>query len=780
MNTTPSTSSRPQRIPWDDDPRLLAFLPMVYVAWADGVLSEAELDRLRAQVGGLTWLGKVARDALMSWLDPSAPPDPRQLGRVLVEIQRGTVGLASEARRSLAELGQQIASFDMGSEAWLTSETRRALVEIEAALGVVGGEAARELAQVPSPVAPSGDQGARFDVQALRARLEGPYGETRRKVQALLTQPPFERPGEVSKEMHREIVLGWCRALAQARIGALAYPEVLGESADLGEFIAAFEAIAGFDLSLTVKFGVQFGLFGGSIYFLGTESHRATWLPRVASLELPGCFAMTERGHGSNVRDLETVARYDVDKGCFVVHSPTPSSTKEFIGNAAAHGRMATVFAQLEVGDERYGVHALLVPIRDEAGQPLPGVHIQDCGHKIGLNGVDNGLLRFDQVEVPREHLLDRFGSVDESGRYTSPINSPTRRFFTMLGTLVGGRVSVGAGALSAARSGLCIAVRYGARRRQFGPAGKPEVAILDYRTHQRRLMPLLARAYAGTFAFEALTERFVASLGQEDQEVEAMAAALKAWSTWNTSHTLQVCRECCGGAGYMSENRFGALRADTDVFTTFEGDNTVLLQLVAKNLLMTWRQQFNDSRSFAVLKYLAAQAQTALMELNPIVTRQTDTAHLRDPQWQLAAFRYREASLLGSLAQRLKKRIDSGLDAFEAFSDCQDHVLALGRAYAERAVLEPFEKAVAETQAPPQADVLASLRDLFALSAIEADLGWFMEQGYIEPAKARAIRTEVNDLCAEVRAQALHLVEAFGIPDALLGAPIAIDSPGR
>src|SRR5205085_11626979 len=67
-----------------------------------------------------------------------------------------------------------------------------------------------------------------------------------------------------------------------------------------------------------------------------------------------------------------------------------------------------TLFRSLITGGERRGVHVLLVPIRDERGRPCRNVRIEDCGHKGGLNGVDNGRLWFDQVRVPREALLDR------------------------------------------------------------------------------------------------------------------------------------------------------------------------------------------------------------------------------------------------------------------------------------------------------------------------------------------------------------------------------------
>ena len=211
------------------------------------------------------------------------------------------------------------------------------------------------------------------------------------------------------------------------------------------------------------------------------------------------------------------------------------------------------------------------------------GVRIEDCGEKLGLNGVDNGRIWFDQVRIPRENLLDRFAQVAADGTYSSPITSPSRRFFTMLGTLVGGRVSVALAGLSASKSALTIAVRYGAGRRQFGPGGEAETVLLDYLTHQRRLLPRLATTYALNFALHQLAEQYAESTDDDRREVEAMAAGLKAYATWHATDTIQTCRETCGGQGYLAANRFAALKADSDVFTTFEGDNTVLMQLVAK-----------------------------------------------------------------------------------------------------------------------------------------------------------------------------------------------------
>jgi acyl-CoA oxidase len=574
----------------------------------------------------------------------------------------------------------------------------------------------------------------------------------------------------------REIVLGWTQRLADEGIGAVAFPDYAGGSGDLEAFIAAFETIAYHDLSLTIKFGVQFGLFGGAIRALGSDAQKRKYLGDAGSLVLTGCFAMTERGHGSNVRDLQTTATYDPTTEEFVVNTPTEADHKEWIGNAATHARMATVFAQLVIGEQNHGVHAFLVTIRDDAGETSVGVRLGESGHKLGLNGVDNGRIWFDDLRIPRENLLTRFAQVASDGTYASPIPSSSRRFFTMLGTLVGGRIGVASGGLSAAKSALTIAVRYGASRRQFGPKDRPEVPVLDYLSHQRRLLPHLATCYALNFALHDLAQRYgERPEGADAQEIEAEAAALKAMSTAHATRSIQEAREACGGEGYRAENRFALLKADSDIFTTFEGDNTVLRLQAAKSLLAGYRQEFSHLDFFGLLGKLAERLEVRIGEVNPITRYQNDTRHLLDPSVHAELFRDRERSLLISAARRLKGRVDGGMDSFAAFIEVQDHLLTLADAYAQRLVLESFQAAVREVDGGEEQALLGQICALYALWHIEQDRGWFLEQRYITATKAKAIRTAVNMLLGQLRPHAVSLVDAFGIPDQLLAAPIGL-----
>jgi acyl-CoA oxidase len=636
------------------------------------------------------------------------------------------------------------------------------------------------------------------DAVALRRLLDGPNRDVREHVRAVLCRPEFEKPPTLPPtEEYRAKVSEWTRTLASTGGTALGFPAEFGGLDRVGGAVSAFEVLAHHDLSLLVKCGVQFGLFGGAVLHLGTRRHHERYLPAIASFELPGCFAMTEAGHGSNVQQVETTATYDPQAGEFVVHTPTPSAAKEYIGNAARDGRLAVVFAQLIVGGEGSGVHAVLVPIRGEDGTVSAGVTIEDDGEKLGLNGVDNGRISFEAVRVPRDALLDRYAEVTDDGEYRSSIESSNRRFFTMLGTLIQGRISVGGAALSATKSALAIAVRHALRRRQFGPPDSTEEALLlDYRAHQRRLLPALARTYALHFAQQEVVGELdrIFGGGVEDTEeserdrrrLETRAAGLKALATWHATETIQTARECCGGAGYMAANRLGELKADTDVFTTFEGDNTILLQLVAKSLLTGYRDQFGDLNPFETAGFLAGQVWETVVERSAareilqrlgddLVPGRERDEDLLDRDYHLGLFRWREDHMLSGVARRLRRGIDDGGDPFAVFNDCQDHVLATARAHVEREVLEALVRAIEGCADEDLRGVLERLCDLHALANLEADRAWLQEHGRISSTRAKALTRTVNRLCAELRPLAGELVDAFGIPDELLAAPIGL-----
>jgi acyl-CoA oxidase len=99
--------------------------------------------------------------------------------------------------------------------------------------------------------------------------------------------------------------------------------------------------------------------------------------------------------------------------------------------------------------------------------------------------------------------------------------------------------------------------------------------------------------------------------------------------------------------------------------------------------------------------------------------------------------------------------------------------VLEAARAHVDRLMLESFVTAVDRCEEGPQRDALSALCDLYALSTIEQERGWYFEHSRMSAPQSKAITRAVNRLCGEIREQALPLVDAFGIPESLLG-PIA------
>jgi acyl-CoA oxidase len=743
------------------NPALQSLAPLVMSAWEDGYLTPGDILTMREALERATWLDASARRALLVWLDPASPPTPQVFRTLQREVARMHKTRSREGGAAIGHLAESLAGPGLGGSA--PQELAELLEATAPSAG--GGRASAASARVANQVSAEDPELS----QLCRRALDGEHAAARNFVRQLLEQPSFRSDFSLDMHAYREQVWAWCRELAAQGLGAKAFTAILDSQRESGEFLATFETLGFFDQSLFVKVGVQFGLFGYSLASLGTRKHHEL-LGRVGRCEVAGCFAMTERAHGSNVRDIQTTATYDSEQREFVIHTPGLSAGKEWIGNAALHAHLAVVFAQLVTNGESYGVHAFVVPVRKPDGTLEPGVRVEDCGEKMGLNGVDNGRLWFDHVRVPRDALLDRFGQVSESGEYVSKIPSANKRFFTMLGTLVGARIGVSGGALSASKVGLAIAIRYAEERRQFARAeGEEEVRLLDYLTHQRRLLPRLAAAYAFGFAQNDLLHCFseVSRPDAQDgdaREVERLAAGIKAMSTFQSIDTLQECRESCGGQGYLTANRIDGLRTDTDVFATFEGDNTVLLQLVAKECLAAYARELRKKPLEAIARQVTDGIKDIVRE-NTATLAGDETILSLDTQARV--FDYRERTLLSSLARRIKRRQGDGQSTQQAFDECQDHAIALGRAHVERFVAEAFQK---RASLDP---TLEKLCVLFGLWRIEADLGFFLENGYLSRSQARTVRKSINNLVGELRPHALALVDAFGIPAACLG-PLA------
>ncbi|MDR7087990.1 acyl-CoA oxidase [Aeromicrobium panaciterrae] len=623
----------------------------------------------------------------------------------------------------------------------------------------------------------------------VRIALDGKWRHVREQSRKELPALDLAYDHSLTLEQARMRGLEQMRKLVPTGIPAAGFRPENGGTGDPGMAVTGIGMLAQFDLSLMVKAGVQWGLFGGAIENLGTKKHHDLYVRDLINLDLIGCFAMTETGHGSDVQSIETTATYDLATQEFVINSPTPSSRKDYIGGAALHAEVGAVFAQLITKGENHGVHCFVVPLRDKKGKDLPGVTTSDCGHKGGLGGVDNGRIMFDNVRIPRDNLLNKYGQVDEGGTYSSPVDNINRRFFTMLGTLVRGRVSVGGSASAACEVALSIAGRYALERRQFGASPEEEVLLMDYRMHQRRLLPLIAKSYAYRFAQNQLTARMHrlqttdAPDAQESRELEGRAAGLKAAQTWHATKAIQEAREACGGAGYLAENRLTTLKGDTDVFTTFEGDNHVLFQLVAKELLTSYAQEVGGLDPVGLVRFAAGTVADVVKErtaASQLIQRlidarpgKSDDDHdLLDRGAQLSLFEDREQHVLETAARRLRRADKNDpAAAFAVFNAAQDHVIRAGRVHIDRIVLEAFTAGIARCENEEAQDLLRDVCSLYALTTIEEDLAWFMGHNRLADTRAKTVTSLVNELLVKLRPHTLTLIEGFGVPEESLGA---------
>jgi acyl-CoA oxidase len=344
---------------------------------------------------------------------------------------------------------------------------------------------------------------------------------------------------------------------------------------------------------------LHWGMFVPAIKGQGTEQQQQKWLSLATKMQIIGCYAQTELGHGSNVQGLETTATFDPKTDQFIIHSPTQTSSKWWPGGLGKVSTHAVIYARLITNGKDHGVHGFIVQLRSlDDHSPLPGITVGDIGMKFGngaYNSMDNGFLMFDHFRIPRDQMLMRLSKVTREGKYVAS-DVPRQLVY---GTMVYVRQSIVSNASTALARAVCIATRYSAVRRQFGSHdGGIETQVINYKTQQNRLFPLLASAYAFRFVGEWLkwlytdvTKRLEASDFATLPEAHACTAGLKSMTTSATSDGIEECRKLCGGHGYLWCSGLPELFAVYVPACTYEGDNVVLQLQVARFLMKTVSQ---------------------------------------------------------------------------------------------------------------------------------------------------------------------------------------------
>jgi acyl-CoA dehydrogenase len=339
-------------------------------------------------------------------------------------------------------------------------------------------------------------------------------------------------------------------------------PAIVTEMREIGLFgLTVPEQYGGFGLTMEEEVDVMIALTRASPAFRsilatntgigsqgivldGTDDQKKRYLPRLASGELIGSFALTEPGAGSDAASLTTTARLDGD--CYVVNG-----TKRFITNAPEAG-LFTLMARTG-GPGAAGVSAFIVE-RD-----LPGLSVGRPDRKMGQRGAHTADVIFADCRVPVANLI---GGREGQG------------FKTAMKVLDKGRLGIGAASVGAATRMLEDTLAYTLERRQFGQP------IVEFELIQAMLADSQAELYAArAMVVDAARRR------DAGQDVSLHASCCKLFASEMCGRVADRCVQAHGGAGYMSEYAIERFYRDIRLFRIYEGTTQIQQLIIGRGL---------------------------------------------------------------------------------------------------------------------------------------------------------------------------------------------------
>ena len=599
-------------------------------------------------------------------------------------------------------------------------------------------------------------------IKSIQNILDHDNQETREKLKELFKNEVFIPRYSISLKEERE--------LAYKRLKIICENNVISTH-DFGNnpcrIFSVHEIVGQMDGSTATKMTVQFNLFGGTIFGLGNKKHHETYLDSIDKLDTVGCFAFTELGYGNNAVEMKTTATYKHENNSFIINTPETLARKYWITNGAIHATHAVVFARLIIKEEDEGVHAFLVKIRDVNMESTHGISIWDMGHKIGSNGVDNASISFNNISISKISLLGDISKIDENGVFSSKIKSKRGRLLFLADRLLSGRLCIASMMLGAAKYTLETAIIYGKTRKAVGEDGKSTSPILDYQLQQRALMPLLVKTYAYNFALNYAKDLY--QNNKEDKQIEKLilCCSIKAVLSWHNERTASICRERCGGQGFLSVNRFGEAIMGSHAGITAEGDNKVLMQKVSKELLTMYK---NNKAKILF---------TNIISKFPVLLRLTygfTFKNINNPGVQCKLLNFRKELLISKLALRMRDAKKPNNSIFNIWmKEESDTVQQLAHSYIDHVTL--VETIKNENKCDSSVKIYFNkVRNLYALSNIEENLSWYMTQGLLTKHQSRKLTKLSQLLCSDLVKYSGDLCDAFGIPKHMKTAPIAND----